>query len=502
MRLLASCGQLFCITPNFTITREIIKMKIVACIFAILSGIFGLFSGTVQSIFGAGIGMLSGNDNTMNNGVLVFYLSWIVIILGGLSLKFPKQSGIGLILISIASFTLGNIFSAPFVFIAGIFDLFDASGKKTLINNEIYQPNITSRGADFDKKVTSSDNKIIDKVSLLNQLTQLHDLKEKNVITDDMYEKERQFILSKFKTENLSESAVANEIIPEIISSSEETTIVHDEIYSSEYTELFTKNKWYKKPALWLITIGFVLIVGIWVFSTLHKKALPAPYSNTLVYRIDTLIRNVDINGEIFSITVLRDKFEDPLVKPKGRDELSPEQSPITVIITKSNDENPIYIKKFDFKPYDLLYSFSKGHRQNLDSEGKLYLMVSKSSGGSGSESDRYLIDYENGKIKFNHLFSSGELAYRLYNINDNEIIVLEGLWNINENESHFASHRYLISRYFFKDRVFQKTEIGRTKFKYSSLDEDKTSLEILTDIKTKEPILLDIINISDYKFN
>lgn len=481
-------------------------MKIVACIFAILSGIFGLLGGTAQSLFGAGISMLSKNDETMNNGMLVFCLSWLLIILGGLSLKFPKQSGIGLILISIASFSLGNIFSAPFAFIAGIFDLFDVSGKKSSTTDEIYQPQLRSNGTDLDKKVNLSDDKIIDKVSLLNQLSQLHDLKERNVITHDIYEKERKLILSKFETENIEESAVANEIITEIISSPEEPTIVQDEVYSSEYTELFNKSKWYKKPAFWVITIGVVLIIGIWVFSALHKKVLPAPYSNTSVYRIDTLISDVDINGEIFSITVLRDKLEDPSGKLKDKDERSPEQSPITVIITKRNDEKPIYIKRFDFKPDDdpfLLYSFSKGHRQSLDSEGKLYLMVNKGYGGSGSESDRYLVDYENDKIELNHLFnSSGELAYILYNINDNEIIVLEGIWNINDNESHFANHRYLISRYIFKDRGFQKTEIGRTKSKYSSLDGSKSSLEILADIKIKEPMLLDSINISDYKFN
>jgi hypothetical protein len=39
----------------------------------------------------------------------------------------------------------------------------------------------------------------VDKAGLLNQLSQLHSLREKNVITEEIYEKERQLILAKLE---------------------------------------------------------------------------------------------------------------------------------------------------------------------------------------------------------------------------------------------------------------------------------------------------------------
>jgi hypothetical protein len=154
-------------------------MRVLACIFAILSGIFGLFGGSAQGIFGAGLSMLTKSDGTMNNGIIVFFLSWLIIILGGMSLKFPHFSGICLIIISIAAFSLGNIFSAPFAFLAGIFDLFAESVKSNLDIRE----NPESRIQVTDNESIYTTKKIsvldLDKSSLLNQLSQLYDLKRK-----------------------------------------------------------------------------------------------------------------------------------------------------------------------------------------------------------------------------------------------------------------------------------------------------------------------------------
>ncbi len=52
------------------------------------------------------------------------------------------------------------------------------------------------------------------------------------------------------------------------------------------------------------------------------------------------------------------------------------------------------------------------------------------------------------------------------------DILLLKGIWG--ENESHFANHRYMIKNYRFQKDSFKETTIGQTKFKYSSLDEEK----------------------------
>ena len=255
-------------------------MKVVACIFAILSGLFGLFGGTAQTIFGGAIGMMTKNDETMNNGMLVFCLSWVLIILGGLSLRFPKQSGIALIIVSIISFSLGNIFSAPFAFIAGIFDLFDGSERKKSGTGVMTQSPIEGKEPIYDNKFINSGEEGFDNTYLLNQLSKLHDLKEKKVITEEIYEQERLHILSKFKVESKPHTEVINETIAEANSSIEAPVVVQEEVYDPEFTAMFEKTKWHKKPALWIIAVGFIFLL-LWIFNPLHKNALPAPYSNT-----------------------------------------------------------------------------------------------------------------------------------------------------------------------------------------------------------------------------
>ena len=251
--------------------------------------------------------------------------------------------------------------------------------------------------------------------------------------------------------------------------------------------------------------VFFVLLLNIALMSCEAQNSdNPIDYySNSTIFKVDTIIQDVLICGNKFSIKILRDQVDEQLNPFLEEDEPSFRQSPMTVIFINNTDGKVVYLKKFDSEPNDypyLNYSFYKSQDQSLNTNGKLYLLLNKNFGGSGSISNRYLIDYKDNKICFSHLFeSSGELTYILYNKNDNEIIVLDGIWNTKEDESHFANHRYKIKKYSYTDGRFLEIEIGKTKFKYSSLDENKSNLEILKDIKTKEPLLLIDLKLSNY---
>lgn len=220
------------------------------------------------------------------------------------------------------------------------------------------------------------------------------------------------------------------------------------------------------------------------------------------LYETDTIIENILIDGRKFTIKVLRDKFNEHLDKFTEEDDPSFTQSPITVVFTKNTDDNPIYVKRFDFEPSDypyLDYSFYKGQEQNLKSPGKLYFIVNKTYGGSLSTHSIYFINFKDNKINLNHLFYCNELTHILYALNDKEVLSLVGIWNIEEGESHFGDHRFKITRYIFGDNDINTEEIGETKFKYSVLNKKKSSSEILTEIKLKEPQLLANINLTYY---
>lgn len=251
-----------------------------------------------------------------------------------------------------------------------------------------------------------------------------------------------------------------------------------------------------------LFTLTLIIVLASCASQKSESKI--SFYSDTAIFKIDTSINNISIDGKPFSVKVLRDNFNEHLERFLD-DNNNPTfiQSPITLVFTSQANNKIVYIKKFDFDPNDypnLSYSFYKANTKDLTREGKLYLVLNKGYGGSGSQSTRYYINFQDNKVNFSNLFNSnGELSYILYNKNDNEIIVLNGVWNMKENESHFANHRYIITKYTFINNSFEKKEIGLTKFKYASLDEAKPILQILTDIQTKEPILfkeLDVLNL------
>ncbi len=94
----------------------------------------------------------------------------------------------------------------------------------------------------------------IDKPKLLEQLSLLHTLKEKGALTDEIYEQERQTILSILQKPAIHESPKQIDSLEQNISNSEE--------YQLEYEKLFGRETWLKRNKKWVIVL-IVAIVGI-----------------------------------------------------------------------------------------------------------------------------------------------------------------------------------------------------------------------------------------------
>lgn len=95
---------------------------------------------------------------------------------------------------------------------------------------------------------------IVDRSSLLTQLSQLHELKEKSVLTEEIYERERLDILSKFQNKS-DEIKIKN--IP--------TPIIEEETYlqenTSEYESPFGRKPWIRRNKNWVTLSGILVIV-------------------------------------------------------------------------------------------------------------------------------------------------------------------------------------------------------------------------------------------------
>src|ERR1035437_9439045 len=124
-----------------------------------------------------------------------------------------------------------------------------------------------------------------------------------------------------------------------------------------------------------------------------NKSSTSAFYSDTTKYKVDTILENVNIGGEQFSIKLLRDKLNDHLEKYTQDGDLPFSQSPLTVAITNVNNSNLNANKKLDSENSDLYYLFYKGQRQTLAEQGKLYFKLTESAGGSGYSTITYFIN-------------------------------------------------------------------------------------------------------------
>jgi hypothetical protein len=253
---------------------------------------------------------------------------------------------------------------------------------------------------------------------------------------------------------------------------------------------------------------NYLLLAFVFASFILSCKSPKHDLNNLLVtdttfYKLDTTLNNVDIDGLKYSIKFFRDKYDEHLEQYGGEELYAPgfEQSPITLVISKNNV--PMYLKKFDLEPNPYSWhNILKGQKQGLGNSGKLYLMISRNNGGSGSRSHWYYINGTDSTINLNKLFMCNEISYVVFNKNDNEILLLEGHWRGGEGETHFDNHRYAFKKYVFAENYFKEVEIGETEFKYPSPDDDgKNFQQVLIDIKTSEPILFESINVDDYKF-
>lgn len=207
-------------------------------------------------------------------------------------------------------------------------------------------------------------------------------------------------------------------------------------------------------------------------------------FSDTTRYLIDTSINDVNIDNKHFSIDFLRDKFDKDSV---GKIDM------LSLVIRDIKTHDVIYYKKFTENQYNIF----KVTDDSLNVKGKLYLEVEFIGGGSGLSGDCYEITAYKNNIKIHPIYTFNELSLIYFN-GDNEIIVLDGIWDFdNKNEYHFSNHRYLVTKYDYINGKFIPTKLGKTRFKYSSYNDGKYSKQILIGIKKKEPVLLKSINLN-----
>lgn len=146
---------------------------------------------------------------------------------------------------------------------------------------------------------------LVDKQSLLNQLTQLHDLKEKNVISDIIYEQERSIILIKLQGEQGKQSEVLPMIEPKVQLEEElkVNTTEKDDFNEENYKALFDKKNWVQrnKDGIIGILIAAVLGLSIWYFTNGNSNEEIIDTNNFISTSLDKLFSEYPAEVETLS---------------------------------------------------------------------------------------------------------------------------------------------------------------------------------------------------------
>ncbi|UAY50788.1 hypothetical protein [Ferruginibacter albus] len=205
---------------------------------------------------------------------------------------------------------------------------------------------------------------------------------------------------------------------------------------------------------------------------------------------LDTLINNANINDHVYSIEIFRNPNNDD---DDSNDNSSLQNDSTGLIFIVKNNKTGKLIYSERFKEND--YHIFKISSDSISEKGRLFLEVEFNGGGSGFAGKCYEVTAAQNNIAMHLLYSVDELSL-FYFISDDEIIKLEGIWNFKEDESHFANHRYLVTKYMYVNNAFVESKLGRTKYKYASLDELESPKKVLLSIRKREPQILKGVNI------
>lgn len=144
------------------------------------------------------------------------------------------------------------------------------------------------------KHVSKEEVPIRDKSGLLNQLSQLHSLREKNVITEEIYEQEKTAILAKLQpheqTKGVGSTAETIDQHP-----TQEGAAIYNETYDPVYEELFNQKKWYQKPVIWVsASLMVVALIGFTVRKISNSNSTVQSSLDSSLSKTDPVIVNIN----------------------------------------------------------------------------------------------------------------------------------------------------------------------------------------------------------------
>lgn len=226
-------------------------------------------------------------------------------------------------------------------------------------------------------------------------------------------------------------------------------------------------------------------------------------YNNTVFidtskYTIDTTIKNVNLDDSLFAFQFVKQKLKNNEVSENYVGILAINEMTNKIAFIDTNDA--LFANTENGLLSNEQYKLFKNNKANLNEKGKLFFEQTVSGGGSGYVVNLYGLSTRNGNLIMFKIFRAGELDFYEISEDGNWIIRLCGIWNFEQNETHFSEHRFKIIYYHNEKYNFDKRLERTTYLKYSNVDEGKSFHDIVSDIRSHEPALWEQINLEEFK--
>jgi hypothetical protein len=224
-----------------------------------------------------------------------------------------------------------------------------------------------------------------------------------------------------------------------------------------------------------------------------EKPQLNKTIVDTGLYVIDTTITHVYIDGGYFTILVFHNKYNEDH-ELNSKDEYS--FPPLTINILDENTNKIVYARA----QKENEFSFFKTGGHKMRDAGKQFLALREFYGGSGFAGKLCLVSKSNERINLIPITTYSVLSFINFTKDGNEILLLHGNWDMDSGETHFSKHRYNLYKYSFQADHYVEDSLGRTKYKYASLDDLIDVRDLMQEIKEKEPGFFKSVDINKFE--
>ncbi len=248
-------------------------------------------------------------------------------------------------------------------------------------------------------------------------------------------------------------------------------------------------------------SLVILLLVSVHCSTENNCENIHDPYSNTQLYKVDSIYRNVNIEHTNCTIKIVRTKFDENGKKYEevNQEEWWLDESPKTILIYDNSNCKMLFHKKLEGFKINLV------KQDGFSKNGTLLMHLISSGGGSGFTAWTHQFVFANKKLQTKEIMQSNELSTILMHKNTSDIFIIQGIWNMSgwnekgEGESHFSAHKQKIFCYKAYNQCYRKEYLGTTRNLYDL--KAKTAIQLLKEIVRHEKGIIPA-NVNPMEFN